>query len=185
MKRRDAIKNISLFTGGLLLFSSCDFSDKKVTIILNKLQINAKEETLLKQVVGTILPEGKIPGGVSLKAHNFVWVIIDECTSEEKQDSFMKGFRMFNQQVLDISSKNFTQLNEEKKLVILQNFMNNKNTNPDILNFLNSTKQIAVWGYMNSEYIMTEQMPYKLVPGAFSYEPCKSINNTEKININA
>ena len=72
MKRRSALKNIGLITGGLLLFPSCAISDEKVSIILNKLKIDADQEALLKSIVDTMIPEGEILGGLSAKSHNFI-----------------------------------------------------------------------------------------------------------------
>ncbi len=185
MNRRNVLKNLGLITGGVLLFPSCNFSDEKVSIILNKLQINPSQELLLKEIVDTILPEGEIPGGISLKAHNFVWVMVDDCTSKEKQNSFINGLNIFNDKVSETTGNKFVSLDAQKKLETLQEFMANKDLDTEVLYFLNSTKRLAIRGYMISEYIMTNEMPYKLVPGAGTYEGCKTIDNTKKININA
>jgi hypothetical protein len=83
-----------------------------------------------------------------------------------------------------ISKKYFVNLKENVRTNMLKNLIKSRDVNTDIQNFLNTTKRIAISGYMNSEYIMTQQMPYKLVPGAGSYVPCKTIIPTEKININ-
>lgn len=184
MKRRQALKNIGLFSSGMLLFSSCDFSDEKVSIILNKLRINADQELLLKEIIGSMLPEGEIPGGISLKVHNFVWVMIDDCSSKEQQYAFLQGLTQFDTEVQKASNKSFIKLSQKDKLSTLSKFIKGKKENSNIVNFLSTTKKIAISGYMNSEYIMTEQMPYKLVPGAGSYVTCKTINPSEKININ-
>jgi hypothetical protein len=184
MKRRKVLKNIGLFTSGMLLFPSCDFSDEKVSILLNKLHIDAKQEFLVEAIVGTLLPEGEIPGGLSLKVQNFVWVMIDDCSTKETQESFLNGLAQFDMKVLELSKKYFVNLKENDRANMLKNLIKSRQVNSDIQNFLNTTKRIAISGYMNSEYIMTQQMPYKLVPGAGSYVPCKTINPTEKININ-
>ncbi|MCF6224321.1 MAG: gluconate 2-dehydrogenase subunit 3 family protein [Flavobacteriaceae bacterium] len=183
MNRRNALKSLGFVAGGILLFPSCDYSDEKVSTIINKLKTTSEEEKLVTQLVGTILPETDIPGGVSLKAQNFIWVIIDDSTSKKNQNAFMNGLRMFHQKVRKNSGKKFDNLNSNEKLNILQSFIDGKNTDSDLLTFLCTTKRLAISGYMNSEYILTEQMPYKLVPGAFTYETCKSIDNTKKINI--
>ena len=185
MQRRNALKNIGLITGGILLFPSCNYSEEKVSIALNNLQINISEELLLKQVVETILPEGEILGGVSLNVHNFVWVMIDDCTTKENQSSFINGLKLFDQTIFNMTTKKFGELSPEEKLTFIKSLIENKSTNKVIFKFINTTKQIAIQGYLNSEYILTQQMPYKLVPGAFSYEPCKIINSNEKVNINA
>ncbi|MCK5814881.1 MAG: gluconate 2-dehydrogenase subunit 3 family protein [Flavobacteriaceae bacterium] len=185
MKRRSALKNIGLIAGGIILFPSCNYSEPAASIALKNLNINITEGYLLKQIVDTILPEGEIPGGVALNVHNFIWVIINDCTKEEDQNTFINGLRLFNQAIFNLTDKKFGELSPDERLTSLKSLFEDKSTNEDILEFIDSTKQIAIKGYMNSEYILTEQMPYKLVPGAFSYEPCKSINPNEKVNINA
>ena len=185
MKRRNALKNLGLLTGGLLVFPSLSFTKEKAKLALQKLQVTSEEEELLKHIVGSMIPEGEIPGGVSLKAHLFVWILIDECTTKKNQEIYMNGLRSFQQKTLKRKKIHFTELTESEKLKELNRFIKKKVSKSDISYFLNSTKKIAIFGFMNSEYILTEQMPYKLVPGAFTYEPCKTINPNEKVNINA
>lgn len=185
MKRRNALKNLGLLTGGLLAFPSLGFTKENALLALQKLQITSDEEELLKRIVGSMIPEGEIPGGVSLKAHLFVWIMIDECTTKKNQKIFMNGLRSFQEKTLKRKKVHFIELNEDEKLKELNRFIKNKESKSDISYFLNSIKKIAVFGYMNSEYILTEQMPYKLIPGAFSYEACKTVNPNEKINIHA
>lgn len=179
MNRRNALKNLGLFTGGMLLFPSCDFSDEKASIVLNKLQINANQEALIKTIVGTLLPEGEISGGISAKCHNYIWVYIDECTSPEKQQKFIGGLNNFDVK----TNQNFTKENSNNQQKILTNLFSENDS--ELSEFLNSIKDLSIFSYMNSEYIMTKEMPYTLVPGAGSYVTCKTINPNKKINSNA
>ena len=179
MDRRNALKNIGLFSGGMLLFPSCDFSDEKVSIILNKLKINAHQEALLTAIVDTIIPEDETPGGITTKCHNFVWAYIDDCVSEEDQQNFIAGLNEFDLQ----SNSNFDQNSLEERTAVINDFI--KSDDEIIKNFLNSVKGLSVWCYTNSEHFLTNEMPYKLVPGAGSYVTCKTIDPNQKININA
>ncbi|OIQ37190.1 MAG: hypothetical protein BM563_09070 [Bacteroidetes bacterium MedPE-SWsnd-G1] len=179
MNRRNALKNLGLFTGGVLLFPSCDFSDEKVGIILNKLKINAKQESLLTSIVDTIIPEDNTPGGISAKCHNFVWACIDDCTSPEDQKKFIEGLNEFNTKTND----SFDQKNMEERTKIVDSSFSDENKN--IQNFLNSVKGLSVWCYTKSEHFLTVEMPYKLVPGAGTYNTCKTIDPNQKINSNA
>ncbi|MCX2679090.1 gluconate 2-dehydrogenase subunit 3 family protein [Galbibacter sp. EGI 63066] len=185
MKRRTAIRNLGLATGGLMLFPSCNFSEKRVAIALNKLQIDIKEEILLEAIIDTILPETDTPGGVALKVQNFVWVMMDDCKSPEKQESFLKGLRLFNPKVKEKHGDVFTDMDKAERLSVLKELMDDQTADKDLLNFLHTTKGLAVWGYKNTEYYMTQVMPYELIPGAFSYQTCKTIHSNEKINSNA
>ncbi len=191
MNRRKALKNLGLIAGGIILLPSCDFSDEKVSIILNKLQISIEEEKLLQEIVATILPEGEIPGAKSLKVSDFVWVMIDDMLSDKKQKSFMNGLKLFDVKVRELRKNSFTDLSENDKLIVLKDLLNGnthkdkiekKNDLKDVKRFLQAVKYYATWGFMQSEYIMTEIMPYQLVPG--TYGSCETIETNKRININ-
>ena len=51
----------------------------------------------------------------------------------------------------------------------------------DIQYFLNTTKRYTVQGFLQSQYVMTELMPYALVPGSHSF--CETIDPTKRVNI--
>ena len=191
MNRRKALKNIGLITGGIFLLPSCDFSNEKVSIILNKLQITVEEETILKEIVASIIPEGEIPGARSLKVHNFVWVMIDDILPEKKQRSLMNGLKLFDNKVKEVNENSFIDLSENDRLAVLNDILDgnikedkpeNKKDLKDIRNFVKAAKYYTTWGYMQSEYIMTEIMPYQLIPG--SYGSCETIETNKRVNIN-
>lgn len=191
MNRRNALKNLGLIAGGIILLPSCDFSDEKVSIILNKLQITIEEEKILQEIVATILPEGEIPGAKSLEVPNFVWVMIDDMLSEKKQKSFMNGLKLFDVSVKELKKNSFTDLSENDKLIVLKDLLNGnthkdktekKNDLKDVKRFLKAVKYYTTWGFMQSEYIMTEIMPYQLVPG--KYGSCETIELNKRVNIN-
>lgn len=192
MNRRNAIKNLSLFTGGMILLPSCDFSDEKVSIVLKKLQITLEQEKLVDAIISTLIPEGNIPGAKSLKVTNFVWIMVDDCMETEKQNSFINGLNLFDAKVKANQNKPFDELASDNRELILNEMFKlqndfadkeNLNNTSDIKIFLNTSKYYTIWGYKQSEYMMTEIMPYKLVPG--SYGLCETIDKSKKININA
>jgi len=188
MDRRQALKNLGLISGGIFLLPSCDFSDEKVSIILNKLHITPEEENLLKEVVATIIPEGEMPGARSLDVHNFIWVMIDDCLPKKKQDSFMNGLKLFTKHVQQLRNTSFSSLTENNRLTVLKDLLNKndksgeKNDLRSIRRFIQAVKYYGTWGFMQSEYIMTEVMPYQLVPG--TYGSCEKIDNNKRVNIN-
>lgn len=191
MDRRLAIKNLGMLTGGLLFLPACNFSEEKASIVLNRLQITQKQENLLKELVATFIPEGEIPGAKSLGVDNFVWIMVDDSMKEEKQESYINGLKIFDLRVEEFSGKSFTELDLAERIAILNDLLlldtegenNIQNTEvKDIQNFINTSKYYTVWGYMQSEYIMTEIMPYQLVPG--SYGSCEIIDKNKRINVN-
>ena len=192
MNRRSAIKNLGLFTGGMILLPSCDFSDEKVSIVLNKLQITIEQENLVEAIVSTFIPEGDLPGAKSLKLSNSVRVMIDDCLETKKQNSFINGLNLFDSKVKNNHHKTFDKLSTDKRESVLKEMLaltadsdNKAGTEEirDLKNFIDTSKYYTIWAYKQSEYMMTEIMPYKLVPG--SYGLCETIDKTKKINVNA
>ncbi len=186
MKRRDALKSIGLVTGGIVLMPSCSMWEEKVSIALNNLNITAAQENLLKTIVDTMIPEEpEMPGGVSLEAHNFVWIMMDDCEPKEKQDQFINGLNQFGEQTKTLKGKKFEKLDAVTRLEVIESLMVDSDNElmVDIHPFLQTTKNYATRGYMSSEYMLTEVFPYKLVPG--TYGPCETIDPNTKINPNA
>ena len=49
------------------------------------LQVTQTQESLLKDIVSALIPEGDLAGAGSLNVHDFVWVMVDDCMDKEKQ----------------------------------------------------------------------------------------------------
>ena len=183
MKRRTALKNMGLLTGGILLYPACDFSEENITVILRNLQIRDSQQVLLEEIVATILPEGDLPGAKSLKAQNFVWGIVGECMNYENQKSYLKGLQEFDLKFNQTEDQSFVTLSEKERVKILIDLTKNKTKEDDLQEFVETTKKLTIHGYMMSQFIMTEIMPYQLVPGA--YATCETIDPNKRINTNA
>lgn len=184
MHRRTALKNLGILTGGIVLLPACDFSKEKVALVLNKFEVTEAQEKLLKEIVATILPDSEIPGAAELGADQFVWVMADDCLNENMRQDFLKGLREFPDKVKKATSNSFATLNMEERIAFLQKGLENSSAeNKFLQTFLQITKNFAVSGFMQSEYIMTNVMPYPLVPG--KYGNCEPIDANKIININA
>jgi len=188
MDRRKALRNLGILTSGIVLLPSCDFSNEKVSLVLNKLSITTSQEELMKELVATMLPEGEISGAGSLMVQDFVWIMVDDCLEPALQESYLIGLSNFKKDFKNIEGKSFLSLEPVKRakalgLIEASKENTSENINKDFLNFVKITKEFAILGYMQSEYIMTEIMPYPLIPG--TYGTCETIDSTKRININA
>jgi len=188
MNRRKALKNLGILSGGIVLLSSCDFSKEKISLVLNKLNITSSQENLMKELVATIIPDGEISGAEKLMVHDFVWIMVDDCLEAVEQESYLKGLTNFDTDIKKLSGKTFISLIEEDRVNTLVRIEASKekaseNINEDLFKFVEITKYLAILGYMQSEYIMTDIMPYSLVPS--TYGACESIDNSKRINVNA
>ncbi len=187
MDRRKALRNLGILTGGMVLLPSCEFSEEKVSLALNKLKIKASEESLMKELVGCFIPEGDIPGAASLNVHDFVWIMVDDCMNEENQTNYLNGLKTFDPYVKKAAGKSFSGLNQKEREKALLGILdidaeNSDQSAKDVYLFVSQSKGLTAYGYMQSKFIMKEIMPYSLIPG--TYGPCESIDNSKRINVN-
>lgn len=193
MNRRKALKNIGLLTGGIVLFPACDLSKENVSRVMNKLKVTETEEALLANLADTMIPESEIPGALALNVSDFVWVMVDDCLDPELQGSFMTGLGQFKKRFREISGSDFDSSEQSEKVRGLNamvqkdpqgdDAVDGNDSIDDVTNFVEITKWFAIQGYTQSRYVMTEVMPYALIPGKFPQ--CRTIEPNEKININA
>jgi len=185
MDRRLALKQLALFTGGLMAFPSCDFSRENVLAAYEKLQVTEAQKNLLAKVVETILPGGDIVGAKELDMQDFVLVMANDCLTEEDQSRFVKGLKNFDQYIQKNFGSSFGKMDQEaaeRSFMAIVDTEDGDGEVEELKYFLNTTKRFTLQGYLSSEYFMTEIMPYKMIPGGF--EGQVKIDPTKKININ-
>lgn len=184
MDRRLALKQLALFTGGLMAFPSCDFSRENILAVYKKLQITEENRAVLTKVVETILPEGEIAGAKELGMQDFVLVMANDCMNEEDQKRFSNGLKKFDPYVQKNFGGSFLKMDQEtaEKTYMAIAGSEEEGEVEEMKYFLNQSKRFTLQGYLNSEYFMTEVMPYKMIPGGFEGE--KMIDPKEKINTN-
>lgn len=186
MDRRKALKKLGLLSGSVILFPSCDFSKENVSKVMNNLQVTQTQESLLKNLVETFIPETEVPGGVSLALDHFVWVMVDDCLPKDEQNAFLKGLTLFESTYKELFGESFQKSNQEQRVSALREMLVEnpvKDVPEEVVRFIEISKSYAVLGFMRSEYLMTEVMPYSLVPG--KPPVCRKINPNGKINIYA
>ena len=185
MDRRKALRNLGLLSGGLILLPACDLSKENVTRVMNKFEVTEKQEALLKELVATMIPETEIPGAGSLAVHDFVWVMADDCLEKEVQDSYVRGLQSFRGSFGKIAGQDFEGSEQAERVEGLKALMEagGEAEVGDVQNFIEITKAFASLGYTQSEYFMTEVMPYTLIPG--KNPECRTVQPNEKINVNA
>ncbi|GAB3650402.1 hypothetical protein GCM10028791_17560 [Echinicola sediminis] len=183
MNRRLAIKQLALAAGGLALIPSCDFSEEQIIAAYDELQITASHEDVLKKLVDTIIPKTDLKGALELGVHDFVLVMANDCLAAEEQKRFLNGLKNFEEYTKTNFGSRFTKMDpstsEATVLAILEKGEEEKE---DYRYFLGTVKKYTLQAYMASEYVMTELMPYQLVPGP-KFEGKKKIVPGEKVNI--
>lgn len=208
MDRRTLLKQLGLFTGGIMLMPACNLDPKMVSVALDNLDITVEQEDLMKLLVEVIIPEGTFPGAKTLEVDKFVWVMADDCLTPKVQMRFIAGLGQFNALFKSKTAKDFAnEKAKDERLPFVKEIMQAKAPEPPplplvevenaadekkveipleqylayIQEFVNTVKNFSITGYLQSEYIMTEVMPYALVPGKEAF--CKTIDPSQKVNI--
>ncbi|MEJ2006166.1 MAG: gluconate 2-dehydrogenase subunit 3 family protein, partial [Cyclobacteriaceae bacterium] len=152
-------------------------------------------EDLMKEIVDTIIPETDIPGANSLEVHNFVWVMADDCMESADQQKFMKGLSDMNRMLAHDRDMEFAEIEPADRAGILDYIMKidesydvpvnddgTKEFNPDAIKYsLARIKGYTIQGFMQSQYVMQNIMPYELVPGPAS--GCVDVDPGKRVNI--
>lgn len=167
MDRRTAIKQISILGGAALLAPSCTFSQERVSVALDNLNISGAQEALLADIVETFIPSSNtnMPGARALKLHHFVLVMVDDCRGKADQEAFERGLSQVDAVANEEYGTSFNQCSTSQKEELIASSM--EAADSDVQLFLNITKRYTVQGFLQSEYFMTEVEPYQLVPGHF------------------
>jgi hypothetical protein len=189
MNRRIALRHLALISGGLTLIPSCDFSTDDILAAYQNLKVTASQKSLLGAVSDTIIPAGEIKGALNLEVHDFILVMVNDCMTQENQEKFSKGLAAFPNFVQKSSGKKFESLStKEKEELILQGTKLEGDDSPEgkeravISYFLNTAKRLTIQGYMASEYIQTDIIPYSLIPG--EYNGAVLISDLQKPRVN-
>lgn len=161
MDRRQVIRYFLVAGAGLAFMPSCVYKEGNLSIQLRSIQVSPEQETFLKNLADAIIPPTDTPGAAELGAHLFALRMVDDCFEKEDQAKFMAGLKKL--QLEEINPSRMMADAEQKK-------------EEDSIHFLNSFRRLVIQGYTQSEYVMTNQLPYKLVPG--KYYGCVPVNNT-------
>ena len=183
MNRRIALKHLAMVTGGIALIPSCDFSADDIIAAYEKLQIKSSERELLAAISNTIIPAGEIMGALDLEVPDFILVMVNDCAKAEDQGDFMRGLRGFADFVKSQSGSSFSSLsNNGREEIIKEGLLIGNKEDARVKTFLEMTKRFTIQGYMASEYIQTEVIPYSLIPEEYNGSLLISDINSPRIN---
>ncbi|MEC7895325.1 MAG: gluconate 2-dehydrogenase subunit 3 family protein [Bacteroidota bacterium] len=166
MKRREALKNVSLFISGTLaiptgsiLLNSCSNPSKELG--WNPKYLNDNEAFFLSELANTIIPNTEFPGalavGVPLEIETYVFNVLEE----KNISKFRNGLKKLNHFLNNNSSKSskpFFESNLLEKTKMLNLIQKNKHSEIRIIYM--SLKSSVITSYFNSEIGATKVLKY-------------------------
>lgn len=176
MDRRTAIRNLALVIGSVYALPSCTKSNP--TAHFKSFDINIEQQTLVADMAEAIIPKTATPGAKDLNIDKFIWLMLDDCTKKTDQTAFFKGMNEFEALTQKNYNKGFSDCSKDEKLAVLNTFENKdkKDTkdkkddkySKELHAFYNTVKGLTVFGYTQSQYFMTKEIVYELIPGRYN-----------------
>jgi hypothetical protein len=168
MKRRDALKNLLIVAGGVIVIPSCLHERSEASIPLSHLKISAEQEKLLAELAGTIIPTTEIPGAKDTYAHLFALKMVDDCYEKDVQEQFARGLKEVERMCKDWYNTTFLKSSPEQKEQIVAELEKKAGAKDALAVFYTTLKKLTIQGYLNSKYVMTNVLKYELVPGRYN-----------------
>lgn len=163
--RRNVLKQLVLISAGAALLPSCLEDHSKAAILLQHFKIDNDQEKLLEELTATLIPSGATPGAREVSAHLFVLKMLDDCTSKEDRDQYLRGLQQFDNAARQTTGSSFVKAGPERRAALVSSLEAKKNTDPDLHFFYDTTKRLTIQAYMSSQYFLTKVRVYELVPG--------------------
>ncbi len=195
MDRRTVIKNLALVIGGAALLPSCMHKNGMPYVQLKHININADQQGLIGDIAETIIPKTSTPGAKELNLPAFVLKMLDDCYDKKSQQAFMTGLANFESMVKKQYDKPFGDLTNKEKEAVLTGIENDskagrqngktpaRSLKPQksmparpVDAFYWTVKQQTIYAYTTSQYFMTKEIVYELIPGRYNaHFPVKNI----------
>ena len=166
MKRRKALKNISLYISGTLvvptssiMLNSCSNPSKELDWIPKNL--NNDEAFLLTEIANTIIPTSEYPGaiavGVPYEVESYVFNVYEEENISKFRDGINKFDNFLNNNPSKFS-KSFYKSNLSEKTEMLNSIQ--KNEDSLIRKIYMTLKSLVITSYFRSEVGATQVLKY-------------------------
>lgn len=172
IRRRKALKNIGLITGGVLTLPyNCSFETQ--ISYSNFPLLKKKEQDLIADICDIILPTdfNNFPT-VETRKH-FVLTMINDCLDDENRIEFSAGLNSFQNEILEVKKIHFQDLSLDEQNNIVANFIDNEKSEIGV--FLNYLKYYSLIHFETSENYMINYLNFEFMPGHY--------NGRVKVNI--
>lgn len=169
MERRKAIQAIVFFSVAANAIISCKNKEEVINSInLKKIKISNSDANIIGEISDLIFPSSGIPEFKNHTALPFILTMVDDCYSEEAQNTFMKGIDSLNSFTQQQLKKDFQELTIDEKKMILKKINDDHADDESALkSFYGIVKDKTLQYYTTTEYFMRKHNLYEMAPGRF------------------
>ncbi len=175
MKRREAVRNIVIFSlGSGMLYSCTDPYQAIKNLNLSRLNFNTDHLRILDKLSRSILPIQQIPQLAHHTALPFILKQVNDLQNEQSQQQFQEGYEYFNDYFKDKTNLDFL----EADATTINSFLEKLNTleisidqpvSPAlyIYSLYHTLKQENLLYLKTAEYFQKKYRYYEMAPGRF------------------
>ena len=164
MQRREALRGFAAGVAGLVSLPAWANGWNGQRLPKSTL-LSPAEDTLLAEVVETIIPRTDTPGAKELGVHRFVQTMVTDCYDQKAQENLTKGLASLEKFSQEFFKKPFAQGTPAQRIYLLEGM--EISDDPTRKAFFGLVKGLTIQGYMASEYVMTNITHYEMIPGRF------------------
>lgn len=172
MKRRETLKYLGLSIGSVIALPAWANSWRGNDLSNSTLNMSLENETLLAEMVETIIPTTDTAGAKTLGIDKFIQKMVADCLDKPSREVFGQGFALLDEQTKKAYNKSFVDCSPQQRMEILQQIGKDKGNAAN--KFYGLVKGLTIQGYLSSEYVMVNHYGYKMIPNKF--EPCALVN---------
>jgi Gluconate 2-dehydrogenase subunit 3 len=162
MERRQAMKGIALSLGSLMTLPAWASGWQSATIGTAAMTSN---ETLLAELVDTLIPTTNTLGAKDLGVHQFIQKMLADCYAKQAQANFEQKLAEIGPLSIKAFGKPFAEGDAAQRLNLLQDLA--KSRDKDMRDFYQTLRGLTIKGYTNSEYYRTKFTDYEMAPARF------------------
>lgn len=135
-----------------------------------------REEGLLQLVVGTLIPVTDTPGAKELQVDQFVLLMVNDCHDAKDQATFYSGLRDMDAFVTQHFGQPFLSCDATTRVEAIKSLGGSPDASAKLKGFIQITKRRTIQGYLESEYVMTNVLPHKMIPDPYDgYYPASKL----------
>lgn len=183
MDRRQALKNVAILLGGVVVGGELFLTGCKAKFeVPHAVQdlFNADQIAYLDEIAETILPKTSTPGAKDAKVGAFMTVMVRDCYTTADQNIFMTGLKDIEDKSKAKYNKSFLDSTTEQRTALLASVdaeakafeTNRQKTEPItkeivVHHYFTLIKQLTLLGFFTSEPGSTKALRYLPVPGKY------------------
>lgn len=173
--RRQVLKQFLFVSAGAALLPSCLLLPQKKGLRLKHISVDADQEMLLAAFADTLIPKSDTAGALEVHADLFAWKILDDCTTKEEQEIFLKGLNAFSATFQQQNNLFFNNANPAQRLAFMEKLESKQDSKEPLVGFYKNAKQRLIQAYTGSEFFMTNIQVYEQIPSRF--HGCVPVSN--------